>query len=320
MQSFWISGHWPPRFCRTVLSPINGWLLNLSRPTLFALALALFGLLGTVDVLTGPELSLSLFYLGPMLALTWYAGKGAGVVAAVVGSLTWLAADYVAGQRYSHALIPVWNCGIRLGFFLLVLSLLHVIKEKLKAEEQSADTDALTGVANSRFFYEALAAESARSKRYRHPFTVAYMDLDNFKRLNDAHGHAAGDGVLKEVAACIRNSIRRTDIVARLGGDEFAALFPETDGEAAETVVHSIRDRLLSVMKQHGWQITVSIGAVTFAEPLESLPEMLKAADDLMYQAKKRGKNACLHRAWGGTNADMACSRATVIRLHGAKS
>lgn len=282
-----------------MISGIDVFLSGLRKPTLALLALVLVVLLGVVDVLTGPELSFSLFYLPPILALTWYAGKQAGVLGAAVAFLTWLGADYLSGHSYSHDLIPWWNGAIRLGFFLISLGLLNTIKNKLRDEERNADTDSLTGLANSRYFYELLQAESLRSARYRHPFTIAYIDLDGFKRINDTLGHAVGDEVLKEVANAIRGAIRRTDTVARLGGDEFIALFPETDFEAATAVIGNLRVRLAEAMEQGGRPTTTSIGAVTYPTPLESPADMVKTADELMYRVKKEGKNAVQHRLWG---------------------
>ncbi len=200
-------------------------------------------------------------------------------------------------------MIPWWNCAIRLGFFLVSLYLLNTIKIRLRDEERDADTDSLTGLPNSRSFYESLQAESSRSARYRHPFTIAYVDLDGFKSINDTLGHAAGDEVLKEVASAIRDFTRRTDTVARLGGDEFVALFPETDFEAAETVIGNLHYRLAEAMRRNGRPITCSIGAATFRAPPENLPDMVKAADDLMYLVKRKGKNGIEHRLWNGDGA-----------------
>lgn len=271
---------------------------KLRKPMSVAIALLFVFILTEIDILTGEELSFSLFYLAPILWLTWYVGKRAGVFAAIAASIAWLAADYLSGHQYSHTLIPFWNCAIRMGFFLLSVIMLSTIRSKLDTEQHNADFDSLTNLANSRLFYEVLQTESYRSKRYRHPFTIIYIDLDGFKQVNDTFGHFVGDDVLREVASAIRNGSRQSDTIARIGGDEFIALFPETDFPSASIVINNIHDLISEVAKKSGWPITSSVGAVTYLEPLEQLSDMVKATDDLMYQVKKSGKNSVLHRQW----------------------
>jgi len=216
-----------------------------------------------------------------------------------------LTADHLSGHVYSDDLIQWWNGSIRLGFFLITLNLLRIIKRRLEYERQNANTDSTTGLSNSRYFYEVLRNESDRLGRYQRPFTVVYIDLDGFKNINDTFGHAVRDEVLKKAADSIRDATRRTDTVARLGGDEFVVLFPETDHAAAKSAIKNLRNQLSSVMSERGWPVTSSVGAVTYREPLESLSDMVKAADDLMYQVKKAGKNNTLHEIWEKRTIDL---------------
>ncbi len=257
------------------------------------------------DILTGSELSFSLFYLAPILALTWYTSTKIGVFAAIAGSLLWLTADRLSNSVYSDDLIKWWNCSIRLGFFLIALNLLRIIKSRLEYERQNANTDSTTGLANSRYFYEALKNESDRLDRYQRPFTVVYIDLDGFKSINDTLGHAVGDEVLKEVADSILDATRRTDTVARLGGDEFVVLFTETDFSQAQSAITNLRTQLSEAMNKRGWPVTSSVGAVTYYQSMQSLTDMVKAADDLMYQVKKAGKNNTLHKVWEKPTDDL---------------
>ena len=165
------------------------------------------------------------------------------------------------------------------------------LKSLLAKEHELARIDPLTTVPNRRAFYEALDKELARSLRYRRPFTIAYVDLDNFKKVNDSLGHAVGDELLVEVAAGLRSNLRVSDYVGRLGGDEFALLLPETDATAAKLVLCKLRLRLLEEMKAHCWQVTFSIGAATFLDPPNSLDAIIRMADETMYAVKAHGKD-----------------------------
>lgn len=159
-------------------------------------------------------------------------------------------------------------------------------------EKELARIDPLTGVANRRAFYEFAAVEKSRGDRYGRPLTVAYLDVDNLKVVNEKLGPPIGDAVLLAVAITIHSNLRDTDVVARLGGDEFAILLPETGAEAAETVVQKLRTLLLEAMKKNDWPVTFSIGVVTYNKPPESPEEMVRKADDLMYVVKASGKDA----------------------------
>ena len=153
-----------------------------------------------------------------------------------------------------------------------------------------AGTDALTGVANRRHFYDLADSEINRLKRYGHPFTVCYIDIDNFKQINDTFGHGEGDNLLRLIAESIISNMRRTDVVGRLGGDEFALLMPETGADVALNVVGKVL-ALQGIAQKRGLTITLSIGMVVYLSPPENVEEMIKRADALMYSVKTGGKN-----------------------------
>jgi diguanylate cyclase (GGDEF)-like protein len=162
----------------------------------------------------------------------------------------------------------------------------------LEHERNLARTDYLTGAVNSRYFYEFVQTELDRVQRYEHPFTVVYIDLDNFKLMNDQFGHATGDVALQTIVRCAQQHLRKSDIVARLGGDEFALLLPETNQAAAQAALTKIQQIFLAEMQQHDWPVTLSIGALTYSAPASITPDaLLKMADSLMYRAKTSGKN-----------------------------
>ena len=178
--------------------------------------------------------------------------------------------------------------------------LLAVLKKALEREKVLSRTDRLTGATSVDFFYEVLQAEIYRFQRYQRPFTLAYIDLDNFKIVNDRFGHSVGDMVLRSVVSQARNVLRKTDIVARLGGDEFAILFPETDQKTAQALIPRIQQGLLAEMKKSNWQVTFSIGAITFLATPGTINDLIKMADDLMYTVKNDGKNAIGYSVYSG--------------------
>jgi len=165
------------------------------------------------------------------------------------------------------------------------------LKNGLEREKALARTDSLTQIANRRAFYELASTEINRAHRYKRPFTIVSMDLDNFKIVNDRFGHKIGDTLLCSVANTIQKNIRATDVVARLGGDEFTVLLPEIGAESARVVAHKLQKELLDTMQTNEWPVTFSMGVVTFNSAPATVDEMLKKADTLMYSAKQSGKN-----------------------------
>jgi diguanylate cyclase (GGDEF)-like protein len=130
-----------------------------------------------------------------------------------------------------------------------------------------------------------------RAKRYSRPLTVVYIDIDDFKRVNDVHGHTIGDELLRKVGLSLKSIIRTTDYAARLGGDEFAVLLTEATKEGAQGFVERLHKGLTLDVP---YAVTFSMGAVTFNTPPESVDTLLEPADAMMYAAKKNGKNALL--------------------------
>jgi len=164
------------------------------------------------------------------------------------------------------------------------------LEVSLQKERDLARQDPLTGLANRRAFLETAEDEKERSRRYHHCFNIAYIDLDGFKKVNDTLGHAVGDAVLRQVAKTLRANLRSTDAVARLGGDEFAILLVETDAASAEKVLRKLHSLLRTAMKANGWNVDFSIGLASYLCPPESIDNIIRTADGLMYSVKARGK------------------------------
>lgn len=248
-------------------------------------------LIALVDFITGYQVSFSIFYLIPIILVTWKTGKPGGIIYSVLSSFAWLEADLQTSPPYTHILIPYWNASMRLGIFILVAVLLSALKKSLEKERLNSRTDHLTQLSNSKFFMETLKIESQRAKRYGHRFSLAYMDIDNFKNVNDTLGHHAGDQLLQNIAATIRETIRQTDIVGRMGGDEFCILLPETDQNKARDVLQRLGEKLNELFLTEPYKITFSMGCMTYQKIPDSSDEIIQKADNLMYQVKKKGKN-----------------------------
>ena len=265
-------------------------LSRLSGTAWLALGLVCVAGLGYLDVLTGYEIGLSLFYLIPIVAVSWFAGWPFGVTVASASSLAWYIAEILSGPTYSSSWIPIWNSFIRLTFFFITVFSVKEAKE-LDRERSFSRVDYTTGAMNSRFFRVLAQREIDRSARSRQPFTAAYVDLDNFKMINDVFGHTIGDEALRTVADTMQQNLRKTDIVARLGGDEFTILLPEVGANVAWRVVSKLHDKLTSAMQKRHWPITFSIGVVSFSAVPSSVDEMLGLADKVMYRVKHGSKN-----------------------------
>jgi diguanylate cyclase (GGDEF)-like protein len=194
----------------------------------------------------------------------------------------------------------VWNTLIRLGFFLVVTRLLSALRRAYDANQELARVDYVTGAVSIRFFYDLAKIEIERSARYNRPLTFVYIDMDNFKAVNDLLGHSTGDMVLRAVAENIQRQIRPSDIFSRLGGDEFALLLPETSEEEARKVISRLHGLLVNEMLKKGWMVTFSVGVVTFSQPPKSVDEMVKLADSAMYSVKTKGKNGVSYRVYAG--------------------
>jgi diguanylate cyclase (GGDEF)-like protein len=154
--------------------------------------------------------------------------------------------------------------------------------------------DFLTGIYNRRHFIESAEREIARSKRYKSMMTVAILDIDWFKEINDQFGHAAGDEVIKGIADNCRETIRGTDILGRIGGEEFAMILIETDLEDSFAVAERLRKRIEShVFKFDGQttRCTVSIGISAIFPEKDDLETIMKRADAALYEAKQSGRN-----------------------------
>jgi diguanylate cyclase (GGDEF)-like protein len=270
-----------------------------SRLSLFLISTAFVILLGLIDYWTGFDLAFSFFYIIPVAISSWGIGGKTGLFFSFVSAATWFLSNWFAGETVSSAFLASWNTAIRLGFFVVISILLDNLRDALKFEKNLARTDPLTSVLNRRAFYELAGRKIVLGQRVRRPFSVIYMDLDNFKQVNDQLGHSMGDEVLKTVADVMRLQIRIDDLIARLGGDEFVIWLTDADADSAKRITSRLQKVLLEEMQARHLGVTFSIGVITFLQVPESIDKIIGLTDDLMYNIKGTGKDAVNYALYG---------------------
>src|SRR4051812_6426333 len=260
---------------------------------------------GFLDYRTGPYFSLALLYVSLVLVAAFWLGRVPALLAAFTAGAAWFAAEAV-GRHGEPRYDLMWNASTRFVMLLAMVAMVVRIRsdrrrlkevnsrlaELLSGAEHLARTDPLTGLPNRRAFLERLGDELARARRNGTPVSIAYLDIDNFKRLNDKHGHAEGDAWLRAAAQAIRETVRASDVAARLGGDEFAVLFVDPRRPSVEPLAHRLLARLQALGEQHpGLDLGASIGMAWFEKAPASAEDLLHRADRAMYDAKSTGKH-----------------------------
>jgi diguanylate cyclase (GGDEF)-like protein len=246
----------------------------------------------TLRVSLEAHLGISLVLLVPIMLVAWYVNApwALGMVALVV--LTWHVADRVE----LTASVPMWvvnvNSAVRASVFALVVVLTAALRAAYRRQHLLATRDALTGLLNRRQFMATAEAERLRARRYRHPITLGFLDLDNFKAINDRYGHETGDQVLRLVGVYLLRRLRSVDISARLGGDEFVVLLPQTGPQPGAATIAEVQSGVVRELRAQGFDVGLSAGVATFLEAPDSVDEMLDTADRLMYEAKRADKGA----------------------------
>ena len=265
------------------------------KPLLLTAALGLIVLIGWLRFLTGPEFAFSFLYLIPIVTITWMSNRGWGIAISAASAFSWLLVDLGMVDRFSRAYIPLVNESFRFTVFLFIVFMIAKVKGMLEIQKELAMMDPLTGIANRRAFSQLAMVEIDRSRRYRLPFSIMVIDVDDFKPINDQFGHHTGDRLLITVVETIKQHLRAIDIIARFGGDEFVVLLANTSETAADTVARKLQRQLLEKMKNKHWAVTFSIGMATYHMIPDSVEETIRAADALMYEVKHNGKNDVRH-------------------------
>jgi diguanylate cyclase (GGDEF)-like protein len=262
-------------------------------PTYATALLGVAGILavGVIDYVTGVELRVGPLYYLPLTLVAWELGNGPVIAAAMLCAVGVTGANYLAGQTYSSTGVTVFNFTMQWLSFVATGLLITALRRTLAHERALSRTDPLTGLLNTRNFYEEANRVLALSRRRRHPVALAYVDLDNFKAVNDNLGHRAGDDLLRAIGAIILETTRKSDVAGRLGGDEFALMMPETDPEQARRACERLRSVIERKFSQDAWPVTASVGGVAFLAVPDTVEALVHVADGRMYKAKSAGRN-----------------------------
>lgn len=283
-------------------------------------------LVGLTVVMYAITTALFAYQTGPFNSVGWIAFLGGTMVGfllfehrmMLVGIATWLASlagvaylNEIGALPFAPMVRPTFGSGelssawlIRMGVASTVLAavvlwlsafIIKTWREREALLEQLSKTDSLTGAINRRHFMELLEHELRQARRYERPLAVVMIDLDHFKRVNDEHGHLAGDAVLLAAAGAITRSLRDSDVVGRYGGEEFALILPNTDLAGAREVAERCRASVASSRAPTGGGtvgVTASMGIASYpAADIDTVDDLLRAADQALYRAKAAGRD-----------------------------
>ena len=281
-----------------VLKRIDQYLANKPRGLVLAAGILLIALVALFSYAIGNTFRLDILYAVPIVVLTWFVGTEMGLAAALLSTLIGVLVRQVTGSASATPPIEIWNALGEFGLFFIITILAARLRQQRRQVEDLGARDLLTSVANRRSFFQAAETEIRRCKRYGSTFTFAYVDIDNFRLVNNVYGQNVGDSVLQQVAQAILTKTRDVDTVGRLGGDEFGVLFPQTDSEAASQLLKRIQELLADLIVTNRWPISFCIVVVTFCKAPPSTREMIERADKLMFSVKKSGKNGVALETW----------------------
>jgi diguanylate cyclase (GGDEF)-like protein len=243
------------------------------------------------NVYSGPQFDHGAIFLVPCLAAAWYLGVAAGLATVALSALMWFTATLVHGPALEPWMVFV-NTLSRFSVFLVIAGLAASARNLLHRLGELSRLDPLTGLANRREFRARGEHDLEVAARTGAPTSLLFIDLDNFKDVNDRLGHATGDEVLRTVGAALSRVVRRSDLAARLGGDEFALLLLGSDESDARRIAEKVRDSLCQAFARQALPVTLSIGIAAADSGGTGFRDLLAAADRAMYAAKAAGKNA----------------------------
>jgi diguanylate cyclase (GGDEF)-like protein len=274
-----------------MLKRLSAKLKRISKRAIALLGVALVIAIGVVDFATGLELHVTLFYFLPIALVSWFVSRRAGILTGVLCTLTWLAANYLGGRRYSSDWIAGWNFTMHLGVSLVIACTMSQLRRAFDQLSRLASHDFLTGLPNGRAFYDLAGREMERAFGLE-PMTLAYIDIEGFKWINHRYGYATGDQMLCTIAHAIRENVLRPDLVGRIGGTSFAVLLPNATAEEARFILEKIQRALKEERKRCAQPVTFFISAMACTKAPRSIAELMHEAELHMTRMKDGKRDA----------------------------
>jgi diguanylate cyclase (GGDEF)-like protein len=255
------------------------------------------GAVMAADMLLGDEVTISVLHVGVVAAVAWLGSRAGALFVAAVAGLSVAAIGTVQGSAVAAASAAA----VLLAVLVTTAVGVSRVRDTLAGERRAAEYDSLTGALSSHGFDSLAERARHRALRDGRHLSVAYIDLDDFKAVNDAHGRDAGDDLLVRFAATVSASVRATDVFARIGGDRFL-LLTDTNARQALLVAERVRAILREACEGFEHPVTASIGVATYRNPPDSVEELVVGADGLMYEAKARGGDAIVSQLIVGSS------------------
>jgi diguanylate cyclase (GGDEF)-like protein len=267
-------------------------LKKMPEKLVFAVSILFILLVGYINFVTGHELAFSVFYIIPVAFTAWRNGSKMAFAASLLCGVTDLTSFISSDEEYQSVLIPAWGSTVHVIFLFLISGLIVKVNNQMMLIQSMTRTDPLTGCYNRKYFYEILGRELEKGKRNGTSIALAYIDLDNFKTVNDTMGHKEGDFLLVKTVETVNHVIRTVDSLFRLGGDEFVIIINNPVSSELSGMFSRIKDNLRSNLPaRYSDMVSLSIGVVTCFACSVSAGELIEKADKLMYDVKKSGKN-----------------------------
>ena len=281
----------PPTASRPLERPVSpdepySFSEQLARPALLIVGLVLVTVCRLGDTTGRITLPATWLLVALLVVVGWSCARQVALGATLISLFAWCWIEAAAAANWTQ-LLP--GQGMRFVVALWLVVWIGCLRERLAQTHRLARLDSLTGLPNRQALVEALDAELSRTRRFGRPFTVALLDCDGFKGINDRGGHLAGDEVLRRIGLALRQHTRRYDCVGRLGGDEFLLVLSEVDRENATLVAERLRAALRHFVEREYPMLTFSLGVVTFLTADFDWEECVQRADDAMYAAKRQG-------------------------------
>ncbi len=245
---------------------------------------------GALDYFTGADIQILSLYLVLLGYAGWNFGRVGSITIALLGTIVWIVIFYLSGAHYRRVFMVI-NFLTQGTAFLTFTIIVDELAAFLQKSLYINRTDFLTGLNNRQSFTEQSSILLSLCKRHARPVALVYIDLDNFKNVNDLMGNDRGDNLLKIFGKLISETLFESDITARLGGDEFVILLPETNSENATLILENILKKLEQTTEFQKYGVSASIGVAVDETASCYFQTLLIHADRNMYTAKKNGKN-----------------------------